>query len=135
MLVFLLNLPVPLTVGLWLVDPAARVGMLVAAGLFAAAWGFACTRWSRLAPSLIAGGTAVAASQVFPILQGLAAEAGRAVGLEAGLIREGPDPHGDAIFVDTVLGFTGGLVVGLVTGGVLMLSAVPIGMLFRRLRC
>lgn len=131
-LVFLLNLPLPLAVGLPMGDPGARVGMMAATVILGASWVASCSGSPRLALVLIPGGLAVALSQIFPILQLLALNAARLIGIAAGRVDESPDPLGIEMgFNDTVLGPAGGLLVGSVMGLLLMLAASALGLLFR----
>ncbi|WP_145268890.1 hypothetical protein [Tautonia plasticadhaerens] len=130
--VFLLNLSLPLAVGLPMGDAGARIGMMAAAGILGVSWVASCARCPRLALVLIPGGLAVALSQVVPILHLLAGDVARIIGIAAGCVDESPDPLGIEMgFKDRVLGPAGGLLVGSVMGLLLMLAASVLGLLFR----
>jgi hypothetical protein len=125
-IVFLLNLVTPLLFGWSRTESSGRIGMLIAAFLLLALGYGACGTARGIARPLVAGGILVAISQFFPLIQIIAGLIGMGIGSAAGQV----DGRGD-IGPGFVRTETGGFLVTLVTGGLLMTAALVAGAFLR----
>ncbi|RUL87884.1 hypothetical protein [Tautonia sociabilis] len=126
--VLLVNLPVPLMFGSWITDRDGTIGMGAAVVLLAGVGGWAILRSFRVGLALIVGGSAVALSQVVPMLQFVAGMIGVSLAKAIGLAEPGPweEPT-----VPGVLGAAGGFVVTVVTGTLLLAVSLGIGLVLQ----
>ncbi|WP_152051697.1 hypothetical protein [Tautonia marina] len=127
-IVFLVNLPIPVMFGSALTEGNARIGMTVGTVALGLVGGLFCQRSYRIALALTAGGVAVAITQVIAIPQFIAGSIGLMVSTTLGLA----DPNFDVGSNEMTL-WSGGLVTTLVTGSLLMGLALGIGLLFQLL--
>lgn len=127
-IVFLVNLPIPVMFGSALTEGNARIGMTVGTVALGLVGGVFCRRSYRVALALTTGGVAVAITQVIAIPQVIAGSIGLMVSTTLGLA----DPNFDVAGSEITL-WSGGLVTTLVTGSLLMGLALGIGLLFQLL--
>ena len=87
---------------------------------------YICAFNRRFSPALIVGGALIAVTQIFPVIQIIAGMLGMTVGKAMGLAI-----FGDNHEVPQITTEEGGLIVTLVTGGILMATAACSGLLLR----
>lgn len=126
--VFLVNLPIPVMFGSSLTEGNARIGMTVGTVLLGLVGGIFCQRSYRIGMAMTSGGLVVALTQVVAIPQFLAGAIGLMVSTTLGLA----DPNFDVGRNEMTL-LPGGLVTTIVTGTLLMGLALGIGLVFQLL--
>jgi hypothetical protein len=124
--VFAVNMALPLLLSSSITREHGKLGMSIAALLLLSLGCFICAVRRKLATALIAGGTLVGLSQLFPALHIIAGMIGMTVGKALGLADLGNDERSDQILSEY-----GGFVVTFVTGGILMAAGACAGMLLR----
>jgi hypothetical protein len=129
-IVFLVNLPIPVMFGGALTEGNARIGMTIGTVALGLVGGLFCRRSYRIALALTTGGVAVAITQVVAIPQFIAGSIGLMVSTTLGLAD--PNFFNDVASNEMTL-WSGGLVTTLVTGSLLMGLALGIGLLFQLL--
>lgn len=125
--VFALNLVIPGLLGWMSTAGDGRIGMLLAIFCLLGSGFWTCSRAPGIGFALVVGGVAVALSQAIPVLQIVAGGAAFAVGKALAFIEPAADLSG-------VTSATGGFVVTLTTGGLLMAAALVAGLVLRGLR-
>lgn len=127
-LVFLGNLFIPLLLGWDMTTPRGRVGMGLGILVLCLLGIVACARSVLVGRMLIVGGAVVALSQFLPIPQIIAGSIGMNTGVAVGLVRALPERQNEPEDVSNV---AGGLVVTLMSGGLLMAAAIVLGFMAR----
>ncbi|MEW4568054.1 hypothetical protein AB1L88_09325 [Tautonia sp. JC769] len=126
--VFLVNLPVPVMFGNLLTEGNARLGMMMGTILLGLIGGIICQRSYRICLALNSGGLVVALTQFVAIPQFIAGSIGLLVSTTLGLADVNFDAGRDEM---TLWG--GGFVTTIVTGALLMGLALGIGLVFQLL--
>ncbi len=127
--VYALNLIVPLPLGWTMTDAAGRVGMVLAVLTMLATGGYACLGSRKAGVTLLVGGGILAVCQFFPFPQILAGMIGIAAARAMGLTTGG-EGHGMEV-VNSVLG---GFVATTLTGGILIVAALSMGIILVGIR-
>jgi hypothetical protein len=125
--VFVLNLPLPLLFGSSMMRTAGWLGMALAALVLMAAGTLACRLRRRLGQTLVVGGTLVALGQLMPVLQVVAGLFGMSAGKALGVLSPSADDLGPA----SITSEAGGFVVTFVTGGLLIVASLTVGLFLR----
>jgi hypothetical protein len=126
--VFLVNLPIPVMFGNALTEGNARLGMVMGTVLLGLVGGVFCQRSYRICLALNSGGWVVALTQFVAIPQFIAGSIGLLVSTTLGMA----DPNFDAGRNEMTL-WAGGFVTTIVTGALLMGLALGIGLVFQLL--
>lgn len=125
LVVFAINLPIPLWFGWSFAEGDGRAGVIAALPLIFAIGIFGCGVARKVGLALVVGGVIVALSQFFPVLQIVAGVFGIAVGRVLGLVEDG----GGDVLDSTIPSLAGGFVVTLATAAALIGPAVVMGSL------
>jgi vacuolar-type H+-ATPase subunit I/STV1 len=132
LLIFLINLPVPVMFGWEVCSPAGRQAMVVTLVLLfgCSAWFVGSHAWYRV--RLICGGIMVAVSQLFPLLQIIAGSLGIWFVEKYGINPpRQPLDDGDVRFPKFDMNVPAAILLTLFVGGTLLLAALIIGTIFR----
>lgn len=129
-LIFLINLPEPLSMLSEGVYEHGAAGMFVAAAVLFLLGGAVCTAQRNLGLTLVFGGVPVGLSQVFPILQFMAELIAIGIGEAMGVVEYiGEVGHRDMVW--RAASELGGFAVTFLTGGLLMGAAIAFGLAIR----
>ncbi len=126
--VFAFNLVLPLLFGWGLTSATARIGMLMAVMILLAAGYWICSIQRDLGRLLVFGGAFVGLSQIYPILQIVAGLGGMVVGQAFGQVSAGDQA------APAPLSQTGGFLVTLTTGGLLMMASLALGYAMQKVK-
>ena len=120
--VFLLDLPIPLLFGWDLTEHHGALGMFAALIVSGVCGGWICVLKPKFGLPLVVGGAVAALSQVFPLLQIIAGAIAIVIGEALGQV--GP---GRGNVAGQIASETGGFLVTMITGLLLLTAALAVG--------